>query len=80
MIETGRLLSVSSTGAPDDQPKTESRMFKVLIQGWIFQPKKKSIIFIINLISLLPMQFGELQVEVTPDKANIGALISLVFG
>ncbi|KAF3452380.1 hypothetical protein FNV43_RR02813 [Rhamnella rubrinervis] len=53
MITPGRLLSASSTStATDEQPKSESRMFK----------------------------FGELQVEVTSDKANIGALIGFVFG
>ncbi|KAL5138921.1 hypothetical protein HKD37_10G028984 [Glycine soja] len=26
------------------------------------------------------LKFGELQVEITPDKANIGAVIGLVFG
>ncbi|POO02944.1 LOW protein: ammonium transporter 1-like protein [Trema orientale] len=53
MITTGRRLSASSVSSvTDEQPKTESRMFK----------------------------FGELQVEVTSDKANIGAAISLVFG
>lgn len=53
MAAAGRLLSASSASTTtDEQPKTETRMFK----------------------------FGELQVEVTSEKANIGAAISLVFG
>ncbi|TYG38280.1 hypothetical protein ES288_D13G209100v1 [Gossypium darwinii] len=49
----GKLLSASSISATtEEQPKTETRMFK----------------------------FGELQVEVTSEKANIGAAIGFVFG
>ncbi|XVF42376.1 hypothetical protein PTKIN_Ptkin01aG0357200 [Pterospermum kingtungense] len=53
MAAAGKLLSASSVSImTDEQPKTETRMFK----------------------------FGELQVEVTSEKANIGAAICFVFG
>ncbi|KAH1033012.1 hypothetical protein J1N35_045186 [Gossypium stocksii] len=53
MNAAGKLLSASSMSATtEEQPKTETRMFK----------------------------FGELQVEVTSEKANIGAAIGFVFG
>ncbi|KAK8542953.1 hypothetical protein V6N13_136497 [Hibiscus sabdariffa] len=53
MDAAGRLLSASSISATtEEQPKTETRMFK----------------------------FGELQVEVTSEKANIGVAIGFVFG
>ncbi|EXB93136.1 hypothetical protein L484_024474 [Morus notabilis] len=53
MIATGRRLSATSISTvPDEEPKTETRMFK----------------------------FGDLQVELTSVKANIGAVISIVFG
>lgn len=53
MNAAGKLLSASSISATtEEQPKTETRMFK----------------------------FGELQVEVTSEKANIGAAIGFVFG
>ncbi|GMJ11250.1 hypothetical protein like AT5G37360 [Hibiscus trionum] len=53
MDAAGRLLSASSISATtEEQPKTETRMFK----------------------------FGELQVEVTSQKANIGVAIGFVFG
>ncbi|KAK9087736.1 hypothetical protein Syun_030130 [Stephania yunnanensis] len=47
MIQTGRLLSALSASTTDEEPKTETRMFKV---------------------------------ELTPEKANIGAAIGVVFG
>lgn len=53
MNAAGKLLPASSMSATtEEQPKTETRMFK----------------------------FGELQVEVTSEKANIGAAIGFVFG
>ncbi|KAE8710339.1 Ammonium transporter 1,2 [Hibiscus syriacus] len=53
MDAAGKLLSASSISATtEEQPKTETRMFK----------------------------FGELQVEVTSEKANIGSAIGFVFG
>ncbi|OMO96049.1 Exosome complex component CSL4 [Corchorus olitorius] len=53
MTAAGKLLSASSVSTTtDEQPKTETRMFK----------------------------FGELQVEVSSEKANIGAAIGFVFG
>ncbi|KAE8728508.1 Ammonium transporter 1,2 [Hibiscus syriacus] len=53
MNAAGRLLSASSVSATtEEQPKTETRMFK----------------------------FGELQVEVTSEKAYIGAAIGFIFG
>ncbi|KRH34168.2 LOW QUALITY PROTEIN: hypothetical protein GLYMA_10G167600v4 [Glycine max] len=66
VIAAGRALSASSTSAVIvEELKEETRVLKVGNY---------------SVSGIDKVYFGELQVEITPDKANIGAVIGLVFG
>lgn len=82
MIRTGKFLSARALSTVTNaEPKQETRTLKVSL----LQLKAVKIYYYCIRRKLLKhhvifAQFGELQVELTPDKAYIGAVIGFLFG
>ncbi|KAF9586795.1 hypothetical protein IFM89_039986 [Coptis chinensis] len=83
MIETGKLLSASPVTATDEKPKEETRMFKVSSTFITFAARvklavKKLLFEVFTCIVCCSCSLGSY--KSTPEKAYIGAGISIVFG
>ena len=79
MTTVGKLYSASPVStAANEQPAQETRMFKVGNFPVVLMQHQIKTLDRILLISVL--QFGELQVALTADKAYIGAVIAFTFG
>lgn len=77
MMKTGKLLSASPvSGVDGEEFKQQTRTFKVLNGIWIIYFQDVVNAFYPKTISL---QFGDLQVALTPGKAYTGAAIAFIF-
>lgn len=79
MIKTGKLLSRGHVIKTDERPTNEIRMLKVTHFIAYFN-YTAHFNFKTDRCSIIILQFGELQVELSPRKAYIGAAIGFVFG